>query len=312
MGLAALPGALACGSGAAAALPQRADRPLAMLHRTADIPFNYCGNPLLHTGAMYGEQRAAGSGAGLGCSRAGFRSRPAGPPAPCRLPPPTAAGFWRDWDGSPFNQVPLFYHGLTDLAGQTLEGMWGELRATSEALAAALGLAEPPSALRRIHSVVLERYAAVVGDPSTMLTSLRTNGAYAYTVHPASGGRGSTAGCGWAVRGARSAGADSVLSWPSPALPPDLRQMVKDPASGRLVPNFRARYLTEGEVAPRAAGPPVVLRLPSRSSPPPLPAPCRRHPLRPVRHPRRGRDLRGAHPHHRQVSLGGRGCRLRR
>lgn len=131
----------------------------------------------------------------------------AGPP---RLPT-CETGFWRDWDGTPFDEVPLFYHGMTDLAGQTLESIWGELKATNEGLAKALGLEEPPSSLRRVHSVVLERYSAVVGDPSTMLTSLRTNGAYAYTIHPVGSAARHEAGGGDGLLGTQA-----VLAAPRP------------------------------------------------------------------------------------------------
>lgn len=198
------------------ALPHFYPRAAAVLPFAADIPYNFCGNPLLHTGVMY--------------------------------------GFWRDWDGTPFDEVPLFYHGLTPLGAETLEGMWNELKATNEGLAKALGLEEPPSALRRIHSVVLERYSAVVGDPSTMFTSLRTNGAYAYTIHPV---RPTGARPGWlagwlALQLAPAPGLASLAApppLPPPPLPLPLPQMQKDPVSGKLIPNFFARYLVEGEPA---------------------------------------------------------------
>jgi len=96
-------------------------------------------------------------------------------------PSPTLAtfpGYWRDWAGTPLDQAPLFYHDITPLAAETLEGIWGELRATNEALASALGLQEPPSRLQRIISAVMERYAAVVEDASTVLSVFQTNGAY--------------------------------------------------------------------------------------------------------------------------------------
>ena len=96
---------------------------------------------------------------------------------PCPILP-HSAGYWRDWDGTPLDQAPLFYHDITPLAAETLEGIWGELRATNEALASALGLQEPPSRLQRIISAVMERYAAVVEDASTVLSVFQTNGAY--------------------------------------------------------------------------------------------------------------------------------------
>lgn len=81
------------------------------------------------------------------------------------------------------DKAPQFYHEITDLAAATLQGMWSELHATSDALAAALGLEEPPSPLRRIMSALMERYGAVVSDSSTLLSGFRTNAAYAGFTH---------------------------------------------------------------------------------------------------------------------------------
>lgn len=121
---------------------------------------------------------------------------------PCTcLPSRPSAGYWANWDGKALEQAPLFYHDITELAAETLQGMWEELWATSEALAAALGLEEPPSPLRRIMSAMMERYGAVVGDASTLLSGFRTNGAYAGFTHAVSGHAPTSPGAAWGSAG---------------------------------------------------------------------------------------------------------------
>ncbi|KAF8057773.1 odh [Scenedesmus sp. PABB004] len=116
------------------------------LEAVLGIPYNYGGNPILHTGIMYAQ--------------------------------------WKDWAGEELDEPPKFYHGTTQFTADTLEALWSELHATQAALAAALGLREPPSRLAHVRSMMVSKYEAVVADPSTLLAALHSNDAWKHSLHP--------------------------------------------------------------------------------------------------------------------------------
>lgn len=91
---------------------------------------------------------------------------------------------WRDWAGEELDAPPKFYHGTTQFTADTLEALWGELQAAQAALAAALGLREPPSRLAHVRSMMVSKYEAVVADPSNLLTALHSNAAWKHSLHP--------------------------------------------------------------------------------------------------------------------------------
>jgi hypothetical protein len=84
---------------------------------------------------------------------------------------------FRDWDGLPFlaEEVPLFYHSLSDRGAQTLSSMSDEIQSIREHLEPALEL----SAVRPLKDWLFRSYASAIADPSTLRRAFVTNQAYA-------------------------------------------------------------------------------------------------------------------------------------
>ncbi len=93
-------------------------------------------------------------------------------------------GLFVDWDGEPFaeNEIPLFYHNLSEAGAETLAGMSDDIQAIRS------HLASPYLDLSSVHPLKmwLERsYAHSIVDPSTLRSSFLTNQAYAGIKAPA-------------------------------------------------------------------------------------------------------------------------------
>ncbi|KAF8056100.1 odh1 [Scenedesmus sp. PABB004] len=90
---------------------------------------------------------------------------------------------WREWDGQPVPERPLFYHGMTEDAAELVEAVTAEAQSVIDAMCAAMGLRssvyvpDPRTDLAAI-------YSDYVGDPSTLHSVLTTNAAYAGIFHP--------------------------------------------------------------------------------------------------------------------------------
>ena len=81
------------------------------------------------------------------------------------------------WDGVPFSadEVPLFYHGLSEQGAQTLAGLSDDVQAIRARLEPALDL----SAVRRLQAWLLHSYGDAIVDPSSLQSGFVTNRAYA-------------------------------------------------------------------------------------------------------------------------------------
>ncbi len=89
-------------------------------------------------------------------------------------------GLFHDWDGRPFgeDEVPLFYTDIDEETADLLQAMSDEV----QAIRAAIERARPDLDLSRVaslHEWLLRSYAKDIEDPSTLLSSFRTNRAYA-------------------------------------------------------------------------------------------------------------------------------------
>jgi hypothetical protein len=85
---------------------------------------------------------------------------------------------FRDWEGRPLPEPPLFYEGLSDEAAAVLQALSDEvmlLRGTLEARLPGLHL----SVVLPLHLSVLVGYGEAIGDPSTLRSTIATNSAYA-------------------------------------------------------------------------------------------------------------------------------------
>jgi hypothetical protein len=81
------------------------------------------------------------------------------------------------WDGVPFraDEIPLFYHGLSEQGAQTLAGLSDDVQAIRARLEPALDL----SAVRRLQAWLLHSYGDAIVDPSSLQGGFVTNRAYA-------------------------------------------------------------------------------------------------------------------------------------
>ena len=86
-------------------------------------------------------------------------------------------GLFADWDGTPFgaDDVPLFYHSLSEEGAQTLAGLSDDVQAIRARLEPALDL----SAVRPLKAWLLRSYGDAIADPSSLHSAFVTNRAYA-------------------------------------------------------------------------------------------------------------------------------------
>jgi hypothetical protein len=82
-----------------------------------------------------------------------------------------------DWDGIPFSadEIPPFYHALSEAGAQTLAGLSDEVQSIRARLEPALDL----SAVRPLKAWLLRSYGGAIADPSTLRSAFLTNRAYA-------------------------------------------------------------------------------------------------------------------------------------
>lgn len=86
-------------------------------------------------------------------------------------------GLFAGWDGTPFgaDDVPLFYHSLSEEGAQTLAGLSDDVQAIRARLEPALDL----SAVRPLKAWLLRSYGDAIADPSSLRSAFVTNRAYA-------------------------------------------------------------------------------------------------------------------------------------
>ena len=92
-------------------------------------------------------------------------------------------GRWKDWDGSALDEAPFFYAGVDQETVTLLEEVSAEVVDTSRRI-----MADYPgvdlSQVIRLYDWDVGCYGHVIGDKTTLLTAMRTNGAYAAIRHP--------------------------------------------------------------------------------------------------------------------------------
>lgn len=99
------------------------------------------------------------------------------------LHPPIMYSKWRNWNGKPLDNPPLFYQGIDEEAAKYLNGV------SEESLAIASKIAKkcPTIVVSRIGTLyqwLLSHYTGQILDKSSLLTAMQTNKAYAGLVHP--------------------------------------------------------------------------------------------------------------------------------
>lgn len=97
--------------------------------------------------------------------------------------PPLMYARWKDWDGQPLAEKPLFYQGLDEFGAGSLSAVSDEVVATAKAIS------EKKPQLSQSHVQHLlewyrQDYRETVQDPTSLHTAMKTNAAYNGLVHP--------------------------------------------------------------------------------------------------------------------------------
>ncbi len=97
--------------------------------------------------------------------------------------PPIMFGRWKDWDGKPLDQPPLFYQGIDEETADLLGRVSDEVVATSRRIMTAY----PQVDLSRVIPMYdwdIGCYGNDIRDKTNLMTALRTNSGYAGITHP--------------------------------------------------------------------------------------------------------------------------------
>jgi hypothetical protein len=92
--------------------------------------------------------------------------------------PGVTYGLFGDWDGQPYAEAPLFYHGIDKKTADILQRLTDEVQSLRRALEnqfPALDL----SAVRPLHEWLCRSYGNAISDPSSLQSSFVTNRGYA-------------------------------------------------------------------------------------------------------------------------------------
>ncbi|XP_069131041.1 opine dehydrogenase-like [Argopecten irradians] len=99
--------------------------------------------------------------------------------------PPIMYGKWKDWDGRPVAEKPLFYQGLDDVQADVLAKISEEVLLTAQVVRdKCSNITLDISPISHIKDWVKEYYADQVKDDSSLKLAFQTNQAYNGLVHP--------------------------------------------------------------------------------------------------------------------------------
>ena len=97
--------------------------------------------------------------------------------------PTISYGFYRDWNGKPFDKPPLFYQGADEYTGEKLSKVSDEVIEIKRVL-----LEKYPnldlSSLHHVREWMLRSYGNDITDQSSIYTMLQTNKGYRGLTHP--------------------------------------------------------------------------------------------------------------------------------
>lgn len=97
--------------------------------------------------------------------------------------PPIMYGRWKDWDGEPLDEPPLFFQGIDEFTADLLSKLSAEVVAISKRI-----MAEYPhvdlSQVIPMYEWDIAHYGSVIKDKTNLMTALRTNTLYAGRPHP--------------------------------------------------------------------------------------------------------------------------------
>lgn len=94
------------------------------------------------------------------------------------LHPAIMYSMFRDWDGTPLPEPPLFYEGVTEAAAALCQQLSDEIQNIKQALQQQLPDLQLPLVLP-LHESLLHGYGAAITNPATLHSSIASNLAYA-------------------------------------------------------------------------------------------------------------------------------------
>jgi len=121
--------------------------------------------------------------------------------------PTISYAFYRNWDGKPFDEPPLFYYGAEEFTGEKLSKVSDEvlsIRSKIQEKYPDLDL----SSLHHVRDWMVTSYGDDIGDKTSIHTMLKTNKGYRGLTHPT-------------------------------------REIEADDGTRKFMPNFQYRYFTE-------------------------------------------------------------------
>ena len=97
--------------------------------------------------------------------------------------PPIMYGRWKDWDGKPLDQQPLFFQGVDEDTAQLLERISDEVVAISRRITAEYPEVDLSQVIP-MYQWDIAHYANQIKDNTNLMTALRTNVLYQGRTHP--------------------------------------------------------------------------------------------------------------------------------
>jgi len=97
--------------------------------------------------------------------------------------PPIIHGRWKDWDGKPVTEKPLFFHGVDEETAETLGNISDEVVSTSRQIMAE-HRAVDLSQVIPMYQWDIAHYGSQIKDKTNLMTALRTNPLYEGRTHP--------------------------------------------------------------------------------------------------------------------------------
>lgn len=97
--------------------------------------------------------------------------------------PPIMYARWKDWDGQPMAEKPLFYQGLDEYGAARLSGVSDEVVATAKAISQQVPELDQ-SNVEHLLDWYRKDYRETVKNPATLHSAMTTNTAYNGLVHP--------------------------------------------------------------------------------------------------------------------------------
>lgn len=91
---------------------------------------------------------------------------------------------WKDWDGKPLSEAPLFYHGIDESSADLLQKCSDECKEVADAIMVVKPTQVNLSDVKDIHHWYLEYYKNDIEESADLFLSITTNKAYQGLVHP--------------------------------------------------------------------------------------------------------------------------------